>query len=89
MKDITNLSPATVNAVLATLARHRLSGSQKETSGTRVETKFLQHIKKCTQSYHTIIGKAYLAVSQKEIDGSLVALADFNLIDKTKLDASE
>lgn len=88
MKDIVDLTPATINSVLAGLARHLLSGAQKETSGNRVETKFLQHIKKVSQSYHTVIGKAYLAVAQKEIDAALVTLADLNLIDKTKLDAS-
>ena len=50
----------------------------KEGTGNNVETKFLAHIKKCSQSYHTIIGKAYLSLANKDIDGALVNLANYH-----------
>lgn len=76
---LTTINENTINNILVGLARHKVANAEpKEGTGNKVETKFLAHIKKCSQSYHTIIGKAYLSLANKDIDGSLVNLANFN-----------
>ncbi|KAL4466348.1 hypothetical protein ABPG72_020197 [Tetrahymena utriculariae] len=85
-KVITSINENTINNILTGIARHKIANPEpKEGTQNKVETKFLAHLKKCSQSYHTIIGRAYLALASKDIDGSLVNLSNFNQIDQTKV----
>ena len=71
--------------MLGGLARRRLVGVNEPKEGeakkgdpNKVELKFLELISKIPQTYKTILAKAYLTLSNKDIDGSLVALANFH-----------
>lgn len=71
--------------MLGGLARRRLAGANEPKEGeakkgdpNKVEMKFLELISKIPQTYKTILAKAYLTLSNKDIDGALVALANFH-----------
>lgn len=71
--------------MLGGLARRRLAGTNEPKEGeakkgdpNKVEMKFLELISKIPQTYKTILAKAYLTLSNKDIDGALVALANFH-----------
>lgn len=71
--------------MLGGLARRRLAGTNEPKEGeakkgdpNKVELKFLELISKIPQTYKTILAKAYLTLSKKDIDGALVTLANFH-----------
>lgn len=88
-KDIKDLSSTTINAIFAGLARFK-QANPRDTTG-KVEAKFLALIKDISQSNlsRTVVGRAYLALSSKDVDGALVTIADLNLIDKRTLSENE